>query len=177
MGQFERDYKAGSNVYTVYLRKAGENPCCSLQHFKIMKYDQSPSKTTSFSLKGKSFKHYLILLLTVLVPAFILATLVKCIRTKGLRHKWLWIIFILFGVYGISFNWYTGNLGWSFISKTSNSGYHIEIINLILFGVGITKAGPLAPWIFEIGFPLGAVLFWINARKMKREVIETFGDN
>jgi len=163
-------------LYTIAMVKKEGQECCKLQNISINKFDVSPSEATKFTLKGKGVKHYSVLALAFIVPLFIIFMLVKCIRTKGLRRKWLWIIFILVGVYGITFNWYNGDLATTFFGRSANGGVTFEFISLNLLGVSISKTGPLAPWLFEIGFPLGAVLFWFKSRKMARETAAVFAD-
>ncbi len=175
-GQYERTYDAGVNLYTIVMVKKEGQQCCKLQNVNIRKFDVSPSEATKFTLKNKSIKHYSVLALAFIVPLFIVFTLVKCIRTKGLKRKWLWIIFILFGMYGITFNWYNGDLTMSFLEKRADGGVTFNFISLNLLGVGVAKTGPLSPWIFDIGFPLGAVLFWFKLRKMARATAAVFAD-
>ena len=133
----------------------------------MKKFKISPSEATKFTLKGKGALHLFVLFLAILVPVFIILTLIKCARTKGLKRKWLWMLFILVGMFGITFNWHTGQLGMSLIRKTETS-IHINLIDFQIFGAGMTKSGPLAPWFFEIGFPLGAVIFWFKSLKSKK---------
>ncbi len=172
-GVYERIYKEGTNIYTIILLKNKNDACCNLLNVNVKQFDVSPSEVTKFTFKDKGFKHYIVFALALITPLFIIFMLVKCVRTKGLKRKWLWVIFILVGMYGITFNWYNGDLAAAFISKT-DGGVTFNFINLYVLGTSVTKTGPMAPWIFEIGFPLGAVLFWFKARKIARETIRVF---
>ena len=171
-GQYEINYADGSNIYTIVLVKNGDGQCCALQNVNVKKFSSSPSDMTKFTFKDKGMKHYFVLTLAILIPVFIIITLVKCARIKGLKRKWLWILFILVGVYGITFNWHTGQFGMSFFSKTE-TGVHFSFINFQILGAGFTKSGLLAPWMFEIGFPLGAVIFWFKSKKLAHADDET----
>jgi hypothetical protein len=50
----------------------------------------------SLSLQGKEFKHYVFLLLAILIVGFTIFVLILCIRTK-IAKKWAWILFIFVG--------------------------------------------------------------------------------
>lgn len=107
----------------------------------------------AFTLSGKSIKHYMLMTIAVIVPIFIIFTIVVCVRTK-MRKKWLWVLFILIGVAGLKLNWTTGQIG-------------LQPISFHLLGSGISKMGLYAPWILTISFPLGAVMFLIKRNKLQ----------
>ena len=50
-----------------------------------------------FSFNNKSVIHYVFLFACVAVPLFVIVTVVVCFRSR-MRRRWLWIIFILFGI-------------------------------------------------------------------------------
>jgi hypothetical protein len=113
-----------------------------------------------FTLSGKSSLHFAVLAFCILIPAFILYALVVCIRSP-IRRKWLWIIFILFGLIRFRFDWTTGL-------------YDIQPLTLQLLGVGCVQASPYSPWLFELALPVGALVFLIRRRKLiKPPVHET----
>lgn len=100
-----------------------------------------------FALPGKSAMHYLFLAAGILIPLVIIVTLVVLFRTKGLRRKWLWAIFIALGLGKFSINWATGAIGMQFISFS-------------ILGAGITKLGSsVDPWVISLGIPMGALVF------------------
>ena len=172
-GQYERIYAKGTIVYSLVLEKVDGEECCAVRNINVNKFAVSPSQTSKFSLKDKGLKHYIFLFFAVLVPLFIIVTLIKCIRTKGINRKWLWVLFIVFGIYGITLNWTSGDLTLSFISKTDN-GLKFSFLDLTLLGASATKSSYLSPWLVKVGFPLGAVLFRFRLRKMERERVEVF---
>lgn len=49
-----------------------------------------------FTLSKKSVVHYLFLSVCILIPLFIITTIVLCVRSR-VRRRWLWIVFILIG--------------------------------------------------------------------------------
>jgi len=78
--------------------------------FQMNTIPKSLEEINAFTLSGKSFHHYIILLIAIGIPVFIICTIVLCIRTK-MKRKWLWIIFMLFGFGRYSFNWTSGQMG------------------------------------------------------------------
>lgn len=114
---------------------------------------KSLGELNAFTLSGKGIQHYVLLVLVVFVPIFIVWTVILCARTK-IRKKWLWIIFILLGITKLNLNWTTGQMGF-------------QTIAFQIPGAGIAKMGLYAPWILAVSFPLGAILFLIKRRKLQ----------
>lgn len=122
---------------------------------------KSLEEINAFTLSGKSFRHYIILLLAAFIPVFMIYTIVLCVRTK-MKRKWLWIILILIGVGKYNFNWTSGQMGY-------------QPISLLIPGTLAFKGGPYAPWIISISIPLGALLFILKRRKMRKsESVDVF---
>jgi hypothetical protein len=90
--------------------------------------------------------HWLVLLAFAGELALIIYALVACARTPMRRRKWLWILFILCGVGVLTFDWTSGEIVY-------------RILQLQLFGIGFSKAGPYAPWTLSLSFPIGALVF------------------
>jgi hypothetical protein len=114
-------------------------------------------QTHAFTFKRAGPLHYIFFTAAILLPIFTIVTLVVCIRTKLARRKWLWILFILFGVGQVWINWTTGQLGFSLLSFQ-------------LFGGSAMAASIYSPWIISISLPVGAVLFWIFRNKLKLQL-------
>lgn len=110
--------------------------------------EKAPSGIPPISLAGKSPVHFGVMALSIGIPIFILGTLVACLRTKGVKRRILWAIFILFGVGSVTFNWSTGAIG-------------LSLLRFNLFGVGVLYENS---WIFRIGVPLGAIFWWARQR-------------
>ena len=108
--------------------------------------------THAFSFQGKSFGHYLLLVACVGIPLFILITVVVCARSR-VRRKWLWMIFILFGVGQFTMNWTTGTFDFS-------------PLFIQLGGGGCSRAGYFAPWVLSFSIPLGAIIFLVRRRQL-----------
>lgn len=107
---------------------------------------QSLEAGNSFSIAGKGAVHYIVLALAIAIPLFVAFVLVVCIRTSVPKRKWLWLLFVAVGVVQFKFNWATGAWG-------------VQPISFALLGAGFSKAGPVAPYIFTLALPLGALVF------------------
>lgn len=119
-----------------------------------------------FTLSGKSPLHYLMLALTCAVPLFTLYALIVCIRTKNLKRKWLWVIFIILGLGRLSLNWTSGQ--WSTrpgIVRTANGNSTLSLFDVELFGAS-ANADLYGPWVLSVSLPLGAILFLLKRRRM-----------
>ena len=112
---------------------------------------------TAFTLAGKPFVNFVILACAVLIPFLILSTLFLCVRSD-LRLKWLWIIFILFGICQLRLDWVTNEI-------------QFEPLSVQLFGASFVRPGLYGPWNFFISIPLGAKVFlavyFKKTRKLK----------
>ncbi len=113
--------------------------------FNVYPLSDSLENLNKFTLAGKTFLQYATLALAFLIPLFTLYALVLCIRTKMIKRKWLWIIFILIGIGKLTVNWTTGQ--WNFAP-----------LSFQLFGAG-SFAPPYGAWLISISLPLGAIMF------------------
>ena len=75
------------------------------------------------------------------------------------RRKWIWILFILFGIGQFAINWTTGQ--WS-----------VKLLQLQLFGAG-TFAPLFGPWTVFVSLPVGAIIFLLQRKKLMKAPIET----
>jgi hypothetical protein len=151
----EYEYKAGDQFiyFTFGIRE--QSGKLTVTSFDGTITDDSLATLHAFDIKDKGFLHFLFLYLAILIPIFIIVTLIFAIRTK-LTKKWLWIIGILFGFLKFSINWTTGQVGFS-------------LINISILGAGYSKSGVIAPWIISFSFPIVAVLFWYKRYCDKKE--------
>ena len=137
-----------SNV--VFQRRDGRVNVLGL-HVNPMK--QSLQEINRFTLEGKGFLHYVVLALTIAVPVFIVYTLVLCVKTPIARRKWLWVLFVAVGFVQLSLNWTDGS-------------FRLQPISFALLGAGFYRGGPYAPYIFNVAFPLGAIVFLARRRSL-----------
>jgi hypothetical protein len=112
-----------------------------------------------FTFAGKSLVHYLVFAACIAVPAFILVALIVCIRSR-IRHKWLWIIFILLGLVAFRFDWASGQ-------------FDVQPISFLLFGASAFRVG-YAPWILSFAIPVGAIIFLLLRPGLLRDVATIF---
>jgi len=117
-------------------------------------------ETHAFSFKRAGVRHYLFLAGAILIPVFILTTLVACIRTKISRRKWLWIIFVLVGMAQFSFNWTTGE-------------FDVKFLTVQLLGAGILRASIYSPWFLMFSLPVGAIVFWFRRNMLEEWTVPT----
>jgi hypothetical protein len=121
----------------------------NLTGFHLQRLQQSLQESNAFNAAGKDMRRYLALFAAAAVWAFSAVTLLVCAVTPGLKRKWLWLIAIAAGVGEYSVNW--------------TSGVHaISPLSVAIPIAGVTSAGPYSPWMLFMGFPLGAVVFWVR---------------
>jgi hypothetical protein len=134
-------------INVAFQRKDGVS---TIYGFNVQPISTSLENYNKFTLINKNIFQYAIFALAILIPIFTLCVLVLCIRTKMKKRKWLWIIFILFGVGKITINWTTGH--WDF-----------GIFQFMLFGAG-AFAPPFGAWIITVSAPLGAIIFLLRRK-------------
>jgi len=139
--------------------------CCVTTYWNLRTTDILPSKYYDFSFEKKGWLHFLVFGLLVGVPLFISVTFISWFRQERDQRKKRWAIFILFGLWGIQFNWATGDLRNTLISQ-SDVGVTINFIKFHFLGAGFSKtfgpAYPYYPWIIQIGTPVGAIAYWVK---------------
>jgi hypothetical protein len=113
--------------------------------FHVNPISDSLENLNKFTLIGKGIVQYSVLAMAVFATLFSLYVLVLCLRTKNIKRKWLWAIFILIGVGKLAVNWTTGQ--WTF--------------QTLAFQVpcGTASAQLYGPWTVAVSLPLGALVF------------------
>lgn len=125
------------------------NGLYTIAGFHVTPVADSLESVNRFSLAGKSALQYVILGLAVAGPIFCIYVLIACLRTKNQNLKWLWAIFILFGVGKLAINWTTGEPTFTPLA-----------VNLPC--ASITEFPIYGPWAVAISLPLGAILFLVK---------------
>jgi hypothetical protein len=118
-------------------------------HYAITKLYVQPESMPlesmrQFTLRGKGWLHYAILLMSLLSVGFAVYALVLCIRTPIQKRKWLWIILTILGLGKLGIEWSSGEL-W----------YKIFHISILPAGWGFD---PESPFMYA-SIPAGAILF------------------
>jgi hypothetical protein len=101
-----------------------------------------------FTLSGKSAAQYAALTSAIVAALLTIYAAGRCIGTKNLKRKWLWIIFILVGFGAWSTDWTSGEIGFNLLS-----------LQLLSAGASSQFYGP---WIITAGLPVGAILFLLR---------------
>ena len=124
---------------------------------RVTPIPDSLERLNRFTLYGKRPLQYLFLVWAAATPLFIFYCLILFIRDNvrdnPLKRRWLWILFILFGCCELSLNWTTGQFAFT---PTA-----VQLFGLSGF------AAPYGPWIFKMGFPLGALIYLLRRRRME----------
>lgn len=148
---FEYQFESGWSLANAALKKTDGG--YQVIGLNVYQTEASQEDLNAFGLSSKSGIQYFVLCAAVLVPLFILFTLIVCVRTPIERKKWLWIIFILLGFGAVQVNW-------------TNGAYAFQLVSVHLFGASATSAGIAAPWILSASFPLGAIVFWLRRKSL-----------
>jgi hypothetical protein len=162
---FEYEFSKQWVYAEIVLRRHGNGEPL-LAGFHVTPMQQSLEAANKFSLTGKPAVYDLFVALVAAMACFTIGTAIVCWRTPVPRRKWLWIIFILIAFCRISLNWTTGHI-------------FFEPFTFVLFGAGFMQVN-LGPMMFQLGVPVGAIIFWIRRgkwiRKAHEEQIGVFGD-
>lgn len=144
---YEYEFEAGFAVAQVVV--VGNVPDAKIKGVHITRLEESLAETHAFKLGGKSAAQYGFLMFVLAIPLFILAMLVKCIRSRNLQRKWMWVLFIILGFVTFQLNWTTGEADFTPIS-------------FVLFGASASRASPYSPWIISFALPIGALWFYLK---------------
>lgn len=100
--------------------------------------------TNAFTLRDKSFGHYLMMGMMIVCVVAAFGSAVVALVTP-MKRRWAWALLALVGAGTFAFNWTTGQ-------------GRLMLLNLLLFDAAFAKAGPAAPWVLQIAFPVGALM-------------------
>jgi hypothetical protein len=147
---FQYEYQSKWLLINVATQKKGN--VTSIIGFNVSELTDSLENINRFKLTDKTMLQYTVLVLAITVPIFCIYALVMCIRTRMERRKWLWVLFVLFGVAKLSVNWTTGE--WA-----------INLLSINLLGVS-ALAPAYGPWIISVSLPLGAIIFLLRRKNL-----------
>lgn len=147
---FEYQFTDGWNLANAAFRKTSDS--YEIIGLNVYQTEMGQKELHSFTLSNKEYKHYIILALAIIVPIFILITVYYCIKTPIPKRKWLWVLFVLLGIFAIHLNWTSGQV-------------NIQPISINLLGAAAMASSPYSAWTISASFPLGALLFWFKRRK------------
>lgn len=155
---FQYEFSSSWLIINLILEKTG-NGKYTVNTFNVNPIMDSLANINKFTLNNKTLIHYIMVLFTILIPVFIIVTLIFCIITPMEKNKWLWIIFIFLGLGKISFNWTSGDI-------------NFQILSIQFFGSGFIRANNFAPWIMFTSVPIGAIIFWIKKFKHNQVIAD-----
>lgn len=122
----------------------------SITSFHVSPMEQSLVAQRSFGLAGKSLMQYGVLAAALAAFVISLYALYRCVRTKGLAKKALWILFILVSFGQLAVDWTSGE--WRFVPL------HLQLL-------GASFMAPLdGPWMLVASLPVGAIVFLLRER-------------
>ncbi len=150
---FQYEFPDAWMVANVVLYRKAESDLV-VKGMHLERIPDSLQHINAFTFAGKGALHYLILGAALLMALFTITSFVVCVRTPGIRKKWLWAIFTAVGVAGVTVNWTTGAIGF-------------QPVSIHLFGAAARAASPYSPWFVTASFPLGAVLFLVKRSRLK----------
>jgi hypothetical protein len=141
-------YRYGDKYFLTNCATLTRGKTRSIVGLSVKPLGKSIEAQSSFDLKNKTPAQYGVFLGALAGVLLSLIAMVRCFQEKGLNRKWLWIIFIIFGIGNLSMNWSTGE--WSFAP-----------LSILLFSAGISSTG-YSPWVISMGLPVGAVVYLVR---------------
>jgi len=122
---------------------------------RIFPRPNSLASENGFTLRGRSPRHYLVLAALCCSVVFSFGTAIMVLRSSMPRRWWLAALSLI-SIGSVQLNWSTG--AWRVLPAW-----------MTLFGGGVAKSGPVAPWIVSVGLPLGAcIALWRLSEFRKR---------
>jgi hypothetical protein len=146
------------------MHRSAASEAWRVQAFNVRVFLERDLAANRFALSGKSPVQYFFLAATIAAPLAMIAALIKVIRRKRLKRKWLWGVAAFAGAVTLHMNWTTGQVDF-------------QLLSLQLLGAGaMTSAPGLSPWVLTFTLPIGAALIlvglWANPRRAKNPPVE-----
>lgn len=110
---------------------------------------------TKFTLAGKTIPHYIFLVFFIIVPIFLIVTLVFMLFSKmTVNKKLIWVLIIVL----VSLTRFTINWG--------NGQFDFQLLNINLQGCSFYRPTLYSFWLLSFNLPIGAILFWFKRRSL-----------
>lgn len=146
---FQYEFPEQYVIAAVHLEKQGDR--LVIGGVNVQPLENSLQEINAFHVNGRGVLGYVFLVLATGVPVFVVASFILCLRTPIPERKWLWAIFVLFGVGTMKLNWTTGEFAYSMLSWQ-------------LLGAAFEKY-QYGPLILSVGLPFGAIVFWARRKE------------
>jgi hypothetical protein len=165
---FEYQFPGKWLLMNVSVRKEGG--VSAITALRVLPVSDSLENANQFTFSGKGVRQYGIFAMACAVPLFILSALIVCCRTKMLKGKWLWLIFIIFGIGSMTVNWTTGQLSLlpAIYPAIPTQAHILAYFFPQLFGAGLFGYA-YGPWMISVSFPLGAIVFFLMRKSPAAE--------
>jgi hypothetical protein len=150
---YEYEFDRGNILFTTTIKE--EDSRLSVIAFNG-EFLQAPlAELTKFTFENKTPVQYVFLLVVILVPVFILTTLICMLLSKMTKKKKLiWAVIILAcSIIRFSINWGDGQMDF-------------QLLNFNIQGFSFYKPTLYSAWILAFNVPVGAILFWIRRRSL-----------
>jgi hypothetical protein len=147
---YEIDFGDASCFATVVLNRS-TTPLTVL----ALQVSEQGKELHAFTLKNLKPRQIIFLSAWILILLTVLYALVRCLQTK-MKDKWMWLLFIFFGLCSVTINWTTLALGF-------------EPLRMLPLGVGIGRMDITQPWVLGVAVPLGAIVFLAKRTHLQLE--------
>jgi hypothetical protein len=134
-----------------------------VEGFSARPLERSLEEDAAFTLAGKSPRHYLWLVLTVLSAALTFGTAIFLATRRAMPNRWRWVLLSLVGVGSFTLNWTTGAIG-------------VQVMNVQLLGAGFIRLGSAMPWMITFAIPVGALIGIDRYRRWRATPADAAGD-
>jgi hypothetical protein len=156
---YEYEFEKGNILFTTVINE--KDGKFSVTSFNGEFLPAPLSELTKFTLTGKSVFHYIFLVFCILVPLFILTTLILMLFSKmTTKKKIIWaLIILLVSLPKFLINWGNGQLDFS-------------LLNISLLGSGFSKPTLYSAWLLSFHIPVGSIVYWFKRKSLLPETVQ-----
>lgn len=119
------------------------------------------SELTKFTFENKTFVHYIFLIFAILVPIFIIITLIFMLKSRIItKQKVIWSLIILLVCFP------------KFVIDWNNGQTDFNLLNFSLLGSSCIKKTLYSAWSISFNIPIGALIYWYRRNSYLIEEFE-----
>jgi hypothetical protein len=111
-----------------------------------------------FTLAGKTWRHYLWLLISLVCVATSVGMALFIATRRGMPRRFGWAVLCLVGLGMFSINWATG-------ASVTN------LFSVLVGGASLTRGAPVLPWVLSFSIPIGAYYAWRRYRQWQTSAL------